>query len=1132
MRAFNRVLLPALCVGVLGAGCALADEAALQRSRELEKSGDAMGARAVLRKAALDSRHDVRSLLAYAEFLDRYRDAEARTRYASLIPMLNKPEMHGKLNAVTRRLLTLDMLAGDRDAAKQHYEAYKKAGGTELTLANFESKPAVQQVTIDIPGPLRSFARMAALSPDLEPADLLPALARNIVTNGYQASSGNESLEPTEYLKLVIRYLSQARELNKLAGDRRMIAIESCESEQAGELLKVLGYRMRGGCGSEVVLETVNATRAFLTIDSGFPLADLEQALRTNQPFRYDYKPASVPVIFDVDYWASLRNKEGGDFIDAFINDPSMCRLYLGLSKLDPETAAEMRKAIPPPRLKAFAHVLDFYGGMFQIRNGEALVPGGAKGVALWKDLTGKSPSEGAAFYERLMIRDDGWLASLYDAMGRIDGPTREYLLDSKRMLRFYTALRGRITSPGPARPVFRSNTDMMLLTQRLRIEPDGKPHIPGNLEIWRNFFINHPHGKYDGKLTRLATTWKEPDDLIEALFALSRKSVENEPLKIYMALTDLNRFRAKPLEPTTVDRLAREYRSLGAQYSIFSESPTLSDKTILQYLDTAQRIGQMRDQLSKAENAGMLQSLTGLWQIFVRQGSLANEQADEALSAILNAFSKPLNNRELFDAGSEGVKTLLKATNSPEKGNPQERMLDLLAGRSSNDDSGARRQLIQSMSQIFEAQRLVSLSTIFDMANHLEALTKGEKPNTVLLNRLASRIAEINLPRASLSTVEKNAMAFGYYTEKHIDAERRVNLRAAIEKSLSDPEKLRELRGQLTPFLRDTLVGFNYIHYAPPGAQVLMTNPLFVRSHDFLGLQGTNQTWRTTEVFGSGWPSNAGGRLVGSLSGLPYALAEAEQNFLIPSREQALIWGDLVPQMIIAAKVPRWWNVTPAQLHWVGLHMAQGESLLAESAFDAKQRTEVIELLNRHAPPARVRKVEYLIAQGDVRDAVEHVTPSEMFALAKDWWKAYPNDGGLYAVEARRLQSESPDQVNYTSCSRAFGTPKPTLANSYRPELLQIRTFPTLMGYSSRIMAESWESNLLYYAALADELHMSPSRLNILVPEWTQATVEKIFATHLEDWPALLRSLRLVGNDVRSKMRQQLAAERNAALD
>ena len=70
-----------------------------------------------------------------------------------------------------------------------------------------------------IPGPLRSFGRMAAISSDIQPEDVLPALARNVVTNGYQASHSNEALEQTEYLKLVHRYLSQARELEKLAGD-------------------------------------------------------------------------------------------------------------------------------------------------------------------------------------------------------------------------------------------------------------------------------------------------------------------------------------------------------------------------------------------------------------------------------------------------------------------------------------------------------------------------------------------------------------------------------------------------------------------------------------------------------------------------------------------------------------------------------------------------------------------------------------------------------------------------------------------------------------------------------------------------------------------------------------------------
>ena len=65
------------------------------------------------------------------------------------------------------------------------------------------------------------------------------------------------------------------------------------------------------------------------------------------------------------------------------------------------------------------------------------------------------------------------------------------------------------------ARPVFRANTDLMLLTTRLRMDPDGKPHVPGGLEVWKKLFVEHPNGKYDGKPTRAATGWRDADDLL-----------------------------------------------------------------------------------------------------------------------------------------------------------------------------------------------------------------------------------------------------------------------------------------------------------------------------------------------------------------------------------------------------------------------------------------------------------------------------------------------------------------------------------------------------------------------------------------------------------------------------------------
>jgi len=1093
---------------------------AAEQARRAEANGNAAEASRIWRDAAANGATPA-TLLQYAQFLDRYQNPATRAAYEKAAAALPAgPEK----TAALRRAVLLSMLAGDTASANRFLADYRAAGGNDLGTS--VPTPVKREFpTADIPGPLPSFARMAALSPDLKTEDLLPALARNIITNGYQASNSNEGLEQTEYLKLVFRYLSQARELEKLSGETRVINIDVCDSPKTGELLKVLGYRMRGACGGEVVLETVNASRAFLTIDSGFPIAELELALRTNRPFTLDYKPTPVPVLYGPEYWLAGEKKKE-EFIDGFMGDPAICRLYLGLSKLDERTADEMKKAIAVQRLRAFAHVLDFFGGMFVIRDGRAVVPGNQATVAAWTELAGASPDKGAEFYDKLMAKDDGWLTSYFDSLMRLEGPVRDYLTEPSRLKRFYMALKGRITSPGPARPVFRSNTDLMLLTTRLRLESDGQPHVPGGIDVWKNLFINHPHGKYDGKLTKLATTWKAPDDVIEALFALCRKAVENEPLKIYMAISDMNRLRSKPLEAATVDKLARSFRLYGPQYTILTEAPYLSDASLLQFLTTAESLGQIRDQGLRADAAGTFQSLISLWQVFTRNSLIPQAESESVFSGLVSSFAKVRSDTEVFDAGRAGVLNLLKVTGAS-NGNPQDRMLDLLAGTLQPSDQEAHTLLIQDMTRIFESQKLISLKTILDISDHTESLAKGEKINVALLNRLNTRMQDIQLPRASLTTAERNALSFGYWTERHIEKQRKFNIRAEVEKAGADAARLRSARGGLAAMLRDTLVGFNYLYYAPPGAQILKTNPLFARSHDFLGVQGTNQTWRNTEVLGTGWPSSAGGRLVGSLSGLGYAIAEAEQNFLIPSREQALIWGDLVPQMILMAKSPRWWNVTRQQQHWVGLHLREGESMLAESVLDPAQRGKVLQVLGKQAAPNRVAKVERMLTEGDLKAALENVTPAELYTIAA----SERHTRSASAAEISRMAMLRSTEFTPESISRAFGTPKPTLTNSHRPELLLLRTFPTLMGYSSRIMAESWESSTLYYAALADQLHLDPGRMALMVPQWTQYTVERIFATHLEDWPALLRSLRLVGEEVRAKGRDGALTYPNTGL-
>src|ERR1035438_4043997 len=131
--------------------------------------------------------------------------------------------------------------------------------------------------TVVIPGPLRPFLRMAGISQEASPAEVLPLLARNVSISGY------ENDKPTEYLILIDRYVHLARELQALAGGDGTIRVAGCDD--ATRLIQVLGYQFQKSCGpGGATLMTADAERAFLTIDSGFPITQLEEALQKGTP--------------------------------------------------------------------------------------------------------------------------------------------------------------------------------------------------------------------------------------------------------------------------------------------------------------------------------------------------------------------------------------------------------------------------------------------------------------------------------------------------------------------------------------------------------------------------------------------------------------------------------------------------------------------------------------------------------------------------------------------------------------------------------------------------------------------------------------------------------------------------------
>ena len=997
-----------------------------------------------------------------------------------------------------------------------------QANGTQSAPAAAASSSSSDEVAI--PGPLRSFLRMAAISQKVSSDEVLPLLARNVVVNGFQGGGG----KPTEFLILLNWYMDQARELMTFAGPEGVIHVSNCV--EAKPLLAILGYRLKESCGPNTALETTNADRAFLTIDSGFPLSELEETMRGGKPFVYPFTSTRVPVLFAANDWTAAEknpNNSRKEVVDALLRDPGMARLYWAMSRMDVETRDALWQSQGLRKLVPLAAVLDFYGSHISIRAGKVIVPGGLAAESAWKDLVGASPGSPAEFITRLLAKDDGWLAAYFDALSRVSQKQQPYFTESRRLRNFYEALRGKDLSPSPTKHSFRPDQGLFLLVNRLQFEPNGQPHIPGGMDVWKEAMRAKSESKIVKEWGKRAGGWSNSEQLVEGMVAVSRVSSREGPLNTFLALTEIDRERSpdQRLNLPTARLLADRYVRFGDQYLLFSEFPSLSNASITRFFTVAEGLNRIPDRLLRADALGILQANIGLWQILARQGQIPDASLNDSWQKSLNSFGTIQTSGQLFDAGRNSLAELMRAA----AGRPMlshDEVIALLAGPSQTTPEGQqiRQELANRMRLVLDDQRLVSLDTLLALGDGLNQIAKG-KPAAESLLPLAGELREFEMPKPLFTTRERSEYAAGLYSNRHIILQMRTDL-AKVLKSQATPAEIAEARGQLTPFLRDTLVGLNYAYYEPSGAQMLHNNPLFVRSHDFSGgdysgeaATAGEQTWRTPRLFGRGWTASGGAHLIGSMADLPYVLAKVEQDFIVPQNVQSLIWEDLVPGLMTSAILPRWWGVTRNELHAVTLYQRTGEEILAAGAENEKVRQTVMSILSDRMLPQRSEEVEKALRAGHAEEALTQTTPAETFYLTAEFRRRSPGDASHWGAAGKELEdltARFPAEVSWQRLSEDFGVPHPVLAQSYARELLNVKPFPSFLGYSSRLLAESWDSNNLYWARLADEMNYSPVMLNRLVPELTRRMVEQTFATHLEDWTAVLRAMRETGDEFR----------------
>jgi hypothetical protein len=202
-----------------------------------------------------------------------------------------------------------------------------------------------------------------------------------------------------------------------------------------------------------------------------------------------------------------------------------------------------------------------------------------------------------------------------------------------------------------------------------------------------------------------------------------------------------------------------------------------------------------------------------------------------------------------------------------------------------------------------------------------------------------------------------------------------------------------------------------------------------------------------------------------------------------------------------------------------VTLYQRTGEELLIGSQENEGLRKKVMTILSDRMVPQDSNQVEEALVAGRAVEMITEMLPADTFYLAAEFNRQFADGAGSWGEAGRELHNlirQHPNEANWERLSRDFGVPHPTLAQTYARQLLNLPPLPALSGYYNRILSESWDSSNLYWARLADESGYPPAALNSLVPELTRRMVERIFASHFEDWPGILRALRETGEDFR----------------
>ena len=360
-----------------------------------------------------------------------------------------------------------------------------------------------------MPGGVGALLKTAGLDESLPRTRAL----REVVHVIYDAAEGTSAASDTRR-RDVLAYLESVAGVEALvpAAQQAAPSIRQAEDKTIRRRLEAIAdalgctlerdsrtYRLEPGRGERQARRRANLSLAGLDLDSVLASAN------AGQPIAVSLRSEDVPLPLSPDTWTSVTrpsDRPQGSLISTILGDRQAAFLYYGLLGTDAATRdffernpAVLKGVVESDRAAVFAA----YGQSLRVAGGRVAVPGGRAAEPLWEALAGESVARPDQFVLDLLHKDDGRLASLFDAVSALDPPHQAFVLgfwtgdpDARveRFRRLYEAYGRLLLAWDPAaRPFVRSLFDGGHVLAMTPVNAAGRPSGPTLARLWSRAF-------------------------------------------------------------------------------------------------------------------------------------------------------------------------------------------------------------------------------------------------------------------------------------------------------------------------------------------------------------------------------------------------------------------------------------------------------------------------------------------------------------------------------------------------------------------------------------------------------------------------------------------------------------------